>query len=77
MQDFPALPWFLPFCYGGPAPDNTMVERCQSLTDSNVNDLVKEYDIPYSVVKAHVKNLTSDSMARVAEYEEKLDTVLW
>ncbi|XP_046353940.2 uncharacterized protein LOC124133552 [Haliotis rufescens] len=76
-EDFPALPWFLPFCYGGPAPDNTMVERCQSLTDSNVNDLVKEYDIPYSVVKAHVKNLTSDSMARVAEYEEKLDTVLW
>ncbi|XP_046571651.1 uncharacterized protein LOC124279819 [Haliotis rubra] len=75
-EDFPALPWFLPFCYGGPAPDNTMVERCQNLTPSNVDDLVKEYDIPYSVMKAHVESLTPDSMTRVAAYE-KLDTILW
>ncbi|KAK7101600.1 uncharacterized protein [Littorina saxatilis] len=76
-HDFAALPWFLPFCFGGDAPDGSMVNRCRNLTAENVNSLVKEYDIPYSHLKQLKDSLTEEAKVRIAEYEDKLDTVLW
>ncbi|XP_033727100.1 uncharacterized protein LOC117316564 [Pecten maximus] len=76
-KDFPALPWFLPYCYGKDAPEDTMSYRCQHLTADNINELIKEYPIPYSLVKQHKDKLTPESKARVAAYEPKLDTILW
>lgn len=76
-KDFPALPWFLPFCFGEPAPEGTMVARCQTLTGETVNDLLKEYPIPYSHVKQFKETLTDESKARIADREAKLDTILW
>ena len=76
-QDFPALPWFLPFCFGTPAPEETMVARCRDLTSANVNELIKEFRIPYSHLKQFKEHLNEASKARIASYEEKLDTILW
>ena len=76
-KDFPALPWFLPFCFGTAAPSETMVARCRDLTAENVNALIKEFQIPYSHLKQFKEHLNNDSKARVASYEEKLDTILW
>ncbi|CAF1232585.1 unnamed protein product [Rotaria sp. Silwood1] len=76
-KDFPALPWFLPFCFGTPAPEETMVARCRTLTNENINDLIKEFKIPYSHLKQFKDHLNDQSKARIAAYEEKLDTILW
>ena len=76
-KDFPALPWFLPFCFGAPAPDGTMVARCRDLTSDNVNDLLKEFAIPYSHLKQFKEHLTEASKEKIAVKEEKLDTILW
>lgn len=76
-KDFPALPWFLSYCFGTPAPEETMVARCRTLTNENVNDLIKEFKIPYSHLKQFKDHLNDKSKARIAAYEEKLDTVLW
>ena len=77
LQDFAALPWFLPYCFGKDAPEGTMVNRCRDLTQENVNNLVVEYDIPYSHLKQFKGQLSDEAKLRIAEYEEKLDTVLW
>ena len=76
-KDFPALPWFLPFCFGAPAPEGTMISRCQNLTAANINNLIKEFQIPYSHLKQFKQHLNSESKARIASHEEKLDTILW
>jgi len=54
-----------------------MVLRCGKITAENVNDLVKEFPIPYSHIKQHKDKLTTESKIRIAEYETKLDTLLW
>ena len=77
QKDFPALPWFLPFCFGAPAPAGSMVARCRDLTSENVNELLKEFAIPYSHLKQFKDQLTDDSKAKIATKEEKLDTILW
>ncbi|CAF3867145.1 unnamed protein product [Adineta steineri] len=76
-KDFPALPWFLPFCFGTPAPEETMVNRCRDLTAVNINNLIKEFKIPYSHLKQFKEHLNDESKARIASYEEKVDTILW
>jgi hypothetical protein len=76
-KDFPALPWFLPFCFGTPAPAETMVARCRDLTNENVNDLLKEFSIPYSHLKQFKDQLNESSKAKIAAKEDKLDTILW
>jgi hypothetical protein len=76
-NDFPALPWFLPFCFGEPAPPESMVARCRTLTHRNVNTLLKEFKIPYSHLKQFKDCLDNESKARIAASEEKLDTILW
>lgn len=76
-KDFPALTWFLPFCFGASAPSDSMVSRCRDLTNANVNELLKEFRIPYSHLKGYKDQLNNESKARIAANEEKLDTILW
>lgn len=71
------MDWFLEFCYGAAAPEGSMVQRCRDVTEDNVNDLIKEFEIPYAHVKPHLSKLTAESKARIAAYEKKLDTVIW
>jgi hypothetical protein len=45
-----------------------------------VNDLLKEFEIPYAHIRSKVPDsdkLTEESKARIASYESKLDTLLW
>ncbi|CAD5117276.1 unnamed protein product [Dimorphilus gyrociliatus] len=76
-NDFSSLPWFLPFCFGKPAPDDTLPWVCANLCAENANDLLKEFVIPYSHIR-RVKdvNLTNASKGRIAKHES-LDQVLW
>ncbi|CAF1594874.1 unnamed protein product, partial [Didymodactylos carnosus] len=76
-KDFPGLPWFLPFCFGNPAPSDTMVAHCRNVTTENVNTLLKEFSIPYSHLKQFKNVLSEESKAKIALKEEKLDTLLW
>ncbi|CAF3685329.1 unnamed protein product [Rotaria sp. Silwood1] len=76
-RDFSALPWFLPFCFEKQAPPETMVARCQILTNDNVNTLFKEFEIPYSRLKQFKDQLEDASKARITVSEDKIDTLVW
>ncbi|XP_033744996.1 uncharacterized protein LOC117330667 [Pecten maximus] len=76
-KDFHMLPWFLPFCFGASAPDGSLALHCRNVTAENVNDLLKEYAIPYSHIKPLTDKLTDESKGCVADKEVKLDTALW
>ncbi|CAF3855130.1 unnamed protein product, partial [Rotaria sp. Silwood1] len=54
-----------------------MVSRYRDLTNENINILIKEFIIPYSHLKQFKEHLNDESKARIASYEEKLDTILW
>lgn len=76
-KDFLVLPWFLPFCFGAQAPEESMVHRCHDINRENVNQLVMEFKIPYSHLKQFKDVLSEKAKTRISENEEKLDTVLW
>ncbi|XP_070563497.1 uncharacterized protein [Ptychodera flava] len=76
-KDFPNLPWFLRYCYGGDAPNGSMVQSCGNLNKENVNELVAGHDVPYAHIKSYKASLTDESKSRIASYERELDTVLW
>lgn len=75
-KDFTALPWFLGYCFGNDAPEGTMVHRCKAVTQETVNNLLKEFNIPYSHIKAFSSALTTESKTKLA-HTEKLDTIIW
>lgn len=54
-----------------------MAFQCKALSADNINEIVKEYPLPFSQVKQFKDNLTSETKGRIAEYETKIDTVLW
>ncbi|XP_072178023.1 uncharacterized protein [Diadema setosum] len=76
-KDFPGCPWFLPHCFGEPAPQDSLVARCASMSAANINEIVQNTDVPYTHIKQFVTSLTPESKARIAEYEKKVDTLLW
>ena len=75
LQDF-SLPWFLPYCYGSAAPEDSPVHHCKSLTAENVNDLLKEFDLPYTHVKSFKDNLVEESKAKIAA-TDKINQIIW
>ncbi|XP_038059429.1 uncharacterized protein LOC119730532 [Patiria miniata] len=75
-KDFPSVPWFLPYCYGKSAPYDSTVYNCSNLSERNVNNLLRLYDIPYAHVKRFKQVLTEESKELISG-KEKLDTVLW
>ena len=76
MQDFPALDWFLPFCYGAAPPEGSMVGQCRDLSSATVNEMLKEFPLPFSHVKAHSDALTEQSKVKIAA-TDKLDQIIW
>eukprot|EP00057_Strongylocentrotus_purpuratus_P018892 XP_011673366.1 PREDICTED: uncharacterized protein LOC579550 isoform X1 [Strongylocentrotus purpuratus] len=76
-KDFPEKPWFLPYCFGEPAPSESLVAKCAGMNAENINELVKGVDVPYTHIKQFTVNLTEESKERIATYEEKVDTLLW
>ena len=70
------MPWFLPFCYGTPAPDESMVAQCRDINEDSVNEMLNKYNLPFSHVKQFASKLTDESKAKIAR-TDKLDQVLW
>ena len=72
-----AVPWFLPFVYGKPAPADSMVASCVELDASNVDELVERFDVPYSYLRTKLPGGVSQRIKeRVAQYEP-LTQVMW
>ena len=76
-KDFPQAPWFLPFCFGAEPPKDSIVEKCRNMNADNVNELIEQFDIPYSVLKKYVANFNEKSKLKIAEKQDKLDTIIW
>lgn len=77
FKDFACLQWFLPFCFGESAPDSSLVKRCSSINEENVNEIILATDVPYSYIKRLAGVLNEESKTRIATYTESLSTVLW
>jgi hypothetical protein len=75
-KDFQA-DWFLPFCFGAAPPKDSIVDKCRDMNASNVNDLIEQFDIPYSVLKKYVANFNDKSKLKIAKKQDKLDTIIW
>lgn len=76
-KDFPNAPWFLPYCFTEKAPEGSKLEKCKNMNADNVNDLVMEFDLPYSFVKKHANHLTEKSKLKLAECMDSVDSILW
>ena len=78
LQDFAALPWFLPYCFGADPPSEaTNITECRKVTKDNVNDIIAKYKVPYTHVKALVSSISNEMKGKLAREEAKLDTLLW
>jgi hypothetical protein len=75
--DFPTLPWFLPYCFGDPAPADSVVHKCKDLSSENVSELVLDIDIPFSHIKQYKDQLSPEAKAAIARNSKKLDTIIW
>ncbi|XP_022082129.1 uncharacterized protein LOC110974636 [Acanthaster planci] len=71
------VPWFLPYCYGAPAPEDSIVAKCKDLDDEKANQLIASVDIPYTFFKSHKIKLTNESKERIAKAEKHLTALLW
>nr|XP_034307490.1 uncharacterized protein LOC105347606 [Crassostrea gigas] len=76
VKDF-SVPWFLPFCFGESPPEDSLVHKFRSITESNVNELLRDHDVPYTKVKPLIGHITDEIKGKIAQREEKLDTILW
>ncbi|XP_074657084.1 uncharacterized protein LOC141910252 [Tubulanus polymorphus] len=77
-QDFPELPWFLPFVFGTSPPVDSLVYQCRDLNKKNVNKILKGgVKIPFSHIKQYHKYLTDESKLFIAVSCPKLDTIIW
>ena len=75
-KDFQA-DWFLPFCFGAEPPKDSLVDKCRNMDATNVNELIEQFDIPYSVLKKFVGNFNDKSKLKIAQKQDKLDTIIW
>ena len=76
-KDFPNAPWFLPFCFGTEPDKGTKLDLCRNMTGGNVNELIQQFDLPYSILKKFKGNLNEASKLKIAENQPNLDTILW
>ena len=75
-KDFPQCPWFLPFCFGKPMPENVSVPAAPDITAENICEMIMSADIDYSVARKFASSLNVPAKERISRYT-KLDTVLW
>ncbi len=77
-RDFPALPWFLPFCFGtAEPPPDSFVAAAKSLTADNVNEVLAGADIPLSSVRPFAAALSANSKRLIARREPELSRIIW
>jgi hypothetical protein len=66
-KDFPNAPWFLPYCFGEELPKGSKVERCKNINNQNVNEVVAEFELPYSYLKNYKSYLDEKSKEKCME----------
>ena len=76
-EDFPNCMWFLPYCYGQPAPSGTVVGDVGKLTKENISEMVMGHEVDYTVARQYHEHLTVPAKQRIALYTAKLDTIIW
>ena len=76
VQDF-SVPWFLPFCFGDAPPEDSLVCKYRTITDTNVNELIRDHDVPFLKLKPYIGHVNDNMKGKIAQREEKLDTILW
>lgn len=76
-KDFPKAQWFLPFCFGAEPTAGSKLAECRAMNKDNVNELVAKFDLPYSLIKDYKDHLNEASKEKLAEKQEKLDTIIW
>lgn len=88
-HDF-SIDWFLPYCYGEKAPENTIVAKFQNMTLDNFLEINEEYNLSYKLFRVkfadQLKNpwgssaSASGKLNRIKEHfarNEKLKVCLW
>jgi hypothetical protein len=76
-RDFPNAKWFLPYCFGQELPADSKIAKCKSINKDNVNELIEQFDLPYSVVKPFKDSLNEKSKEKIAQNQQSLDTIIW
>lgn len=71
------LSWFLPYCFGTPAPRGSLAHNCMDLNEKTLNEKLKTCDIPYAHIRQFKDALTVENKVRIASSEPQLDTILW
>lgn len=74
-KDF-AEPWFLEVAYGQPAPAESMVSACETLSAETVLEVVKQHSPPYTYLRKNKDILSPEVLAHVASYTP-LETLIW
>lgn len=81
-RDF-SIDWFLPYCFGTPAPTGSIVDKVNSMTADTFSDVYEEYQLPYECVRMKMKDWTNNFSGRLSKAKlqiarrERLKTLLW
>lgn len=70
------LNWFLEYCFGGEAPENSLTSVMSRLTTENFGELYRTYDLPYECIRLSSVVLKPDDRELVIA-KESLDTIIW
>ncbi|XP_075250977.1 uncharacterized protein LOC142343164 [Convolutriloba macropyga] len=74
-KDF-QLEWFLGYCFGGEAPEDSLVHKCSKITQENLNEVIQSIDIPYAYLKK-LKSWFDDKSKLLIAQKHDLTTIIW
>ena len=74
-KDF-QLEWFLGFCFGGEAPEDSLVHQCSKITKENLNEVIQSIDIPYAYLKK-LKDWFDNETKIIIARKQDLTTIIW
>jgi len=74
-KDF-QLDWFLGYCFGGEAPQDSLVYNCSKITKENLNEVLQSIEIPYAYLKK-LKDWFDDTSKLLIAQKQDLTTIIW
>ncbi len=77
-EDF-SVPWFLSFCYGEIAPEDSLVYIMHIMNNDNFQELYKQYRMPYSLIRLArgIQDNLNTCNKETLICHEPLRTVVW
>lgn len=73
-KDF-TIDWFLPYCYGTPAPSNTIVAKFENMTLDNFIEIDNEYNLSYKLFRAKFADELKRSPGWDGAHNESLEKI--